>query len=54
MFEGVSTIIPGGKSPRQVEDNCAADALPALSEEQMRAVRAVYDRHIRPHVHQRW
>ncbi len=54
MFDGVSTIIPGGKSPGQVEDNCRASALPALSQEQMQAVRATYDRHIRPHVHQRW
>ena len=54
MFDGVSTIIPGGKSPRQIEDNSAASALPALTEEQMRAVLSVYDRYIRPHVHQRW
>jgi aryl-alcohol dehydrogenase-like predicted oxidoreductase len=54
MFDGVSTIIPGGKSPRQVEDNCGASALPPLTDQQMRAVRAVYDRHIRPTVHQRW
>jgi aryl-alcohol dehydrogenase-like predicted oxidoreductase len=54
MFDGVSTIIPGGKNPQQVEDNCAASAVGALSEEQMRAVRSIYDRYIRPHVHQRW
>jgi aryl-alcohol dehydrogenase-like predicted oxidoreductase len=54
MFDGVSTIIPGGKNPRQVADNCGASALPALTGEQMRAVRATYDRHIRPSVHQRW
>jgi aryl-alcohol dehydrogenase-like predicted oxidoreductase len=54
MFEGVSTIIPGGKNPAQVEDNCRASALPALTKEQMQTVRAVYDRRIRPHVHQRW
>jgi aryl-alcohol dehydrogenase-like predicted oxidoreductase len=54
MFDGVSTIIPGGKNPRQVEDNCGASALAALTEQQMTAVRAVYDRHIRPHVQQRW
>jgi aryl-alcohol dehydrogenase-like predicted oxidoreductase len=54
MFEGVSTIIPGGKSPRQIEDNAGASALPALTEEQMRAVRSVYDLYIKPHVHQRW
>lgn len=54
MFDGVSTIIPGGKNPRQVEDNCGASALPSLTEQQMRSVRSVYDRDIRPTVHQRW
>jgi aryl-alcohol dehydrogenase-like predicted oxidoreductase len=54
MFDGVSTIIPGGKSPGQVEDNCGSSALPPLTQEQMSAIRSVYDRLIRPHVHQRW
>ena len=54
MFDGVCTVIPGGKNPRQVEDNCGASALPALTEQQMRAVRSVYDRYIRGSVHQRW
>lgn len=54
MFDGVSTIIPGGRNPRQVENNCGASALPALTEQQMKAVRSVYDRHIRAAVHQRW
>jgi aryl-alcohol dehydrogenase-like predicted oxidoreductase len=54
MFDGVSTIIPGGKTSRQVEDNSGASALPALTEQQMRSVRTVYDRYIRPSVHQRW
>jgi len=54
MFDGVATIIPGGKNPRQVEDNCGASALPALTEQQMRSVRSVYDRRIRPSVHERW
>jgi len=54
MFDGVSTIIPGGKNPRQVEDNSAASALPALTEQQMKSVRSVYDRYIRASVHQRW
>jgi aryl-alcohol dehydrogenase-like predicted oxidoreductase len=54
MFEGVSTIIPGGKTPRQVEDNSGASALPPLTEQQMTTVRTAYDRHIRPNVHQRW
>ena len=54
MFDGVSTIIPGGKNPRQVEDNSGASALPPLTEQQMRSVRSVYDRYIRASVHQRW
>jgi aryl-alcohol dehydrogenase-like predicted oxidoreductase len=54
MFDGVSTIIPGGKNPRQVEDNSGASALPALTEQQMKSVRSVYERYIRPSVHQRW
>lgn len=54
MFDGVSTIIPGGKSPAQVADNCGAGALPPLTKEQMKSVRAVYERYIRVSVHQRW
>ena len=54
MFDGVATIIPGGKNPRQVADNCAAGALPALTDQQMRSVRATYERYVRPSVHQRW
>jgi len=54
MFDGVSTIIPGGKNPRQVEDNCGAGALAPLTKQQMEAVRSVYDRYIRASVHQRW
>jgi aryl-alcohol dehydrogenase-like predicted oxidoreductase len=54
MFDGVATIIPGGKSSQQVADNGGASALPALTEQQMSAVRAVYDRYIRASVHPRW
>jgi aryl-alcohol dehydrogenase-like predicted oxidoreductase len=54
MFDGVSTIIPGAKSPQQVEDNCAASSLPPLSEAAMKVVRQVYDKSIRAQVHYRW
>ncbi|MGN6366972.1 MAG: aldo/keto reductase [Phycisphaerae bacterium] len=54
MFDGVSTIIPGAKTPKQVEDNAQASALPSLTEQQMQTVRTLYDERIRPHVHQRW
>jgi len=54
MFDGVSCAIPGGKRPQQVEDNCAASALPPLSNETMEALRGLYERQIRGHVHDRW
>lgn len=54
MFDGVSTIIPGGKTSKQVEDNCAASALPPLSEQAMERAKQLYDARIRKQVHQRW
>jgi len=54
MSDAVSCTIPGAKRPDQVEQNCAAADLPPLTAEQMRAVRDVYDRRIRPIVHHRW
>jgi aryl-alcohol dehydrogenase-like predicted oxidoreductase len=54
MFDAVSCAIPGGKRPEQVEDNCHASDLPALSPEVMKSLRGLYDERIRPHVHQRW
>ena len=54
MFDAVSCAIPGAKNPAQAADNAAASDLPPLSEETMVAVRDIYDRLIRPHVHQRW
>jgi aryl-alcohol dehydrogenase-like predicted oxidoreductase len=54
MFDAVTTVIPGAKNRQQAGQNAAAAALPALSEEQMAAVRNVYDSYIRGHVHNRW
>jgi len=54
MFEAVSCVIPGAKRPSQAEDNVKAAELPPLSPEQMAAIRAIYDRHIRAEVHHRW
>ena len=51
---GVSTVIPGARNAEQARANVAASELPALTEEQQAAVREVYDRHIRAHVHDRW
>lgn len=54
MFDAVTCAIPGGKTPRQVEDNTQAAELAALDESKMAAIRHIYDRHARPRVHQRW
>ena len=54
MFDAVTCAIPGGKRPDQVAENCAASGLPALTEEAMAKVRAVYDASVRPLVHHRW
>lgn len=54
MFDAVSAVIPGAKRPSQAEDNAKASDLEPLTPEQMKAVENVYDRLIRPQVHQRW
>ncbi len=54
MHDAVTCAIPGGKNPQQVSDNAAAADLPELSDEVMAKVKAVYDAHIAPQVHQRW
>ena len=53
-FPEVSTVIPGAKNPQQSEANAAASDLAPLNGETMAAAKNVYDRLIRPHVHQRW
>jgi aryl-alcohol dehydrogenase-like predicted oxidoreductase len=54
MHPEVTAAIPGAKSVSQVDDNVhAADLLP-LTNEAMAQVRAVYDRHIRAAIHDRW
>jgi aryl-alcohol dehydrogenase-like predicted oxidoreductase len=53
-FDAVSCAIPGGKNPQQVEDNMAAASLPALTDEQMQRVEAIYNTYIRERVHHRW
>jgi aryl-alcohol dehydrogenase-like predicted oxidoreductase len=51
---GVSVVIPGARNPDQVDGNAAAADLAPLSAEQLAGVRDVYDRLVRPHVHDRW
>ncbi|MGE5601546.1 MAG: aldo/keto reductase, partial [Nitrososphaerales archaeon] len=54
MFDAVSCTIPGAKRPSQAEDNVGAAAFPPLSPETMATVQDIYNRLIKPHVHQRW
>jgi aryl-alcohol dehydrogenase-like predicted oxidoreductase len=54
MFPAVTCAIPGAKRPSQVEENVAAADLPALSEETMNEIRAIYERLVRPQVHYYW
>jgi aryl-alcohol dehydrogenase-like predicted oxidoreductase len=54
MHDGVSTVIPGARSPQQAAANAAAAELPALDERAMAGIEHVYRERIAPHVHQRW
>jgi aryl-alcohol dehydrogenase-like predicted oxidoreductase len=53
-FPEVTCTIPGAKTPEQARENAAAAALPPPSVNTMAGVRAVYERHIRTHVHGSW
>jgi len=54
MFEAVTCAIPGAKRPSQVAENVAAADLAPLSDETMRRVHDLYERSIKPLVHQYW
>lgn len=54
MHPGITTTIPGAKTPDQARANAAAADLPALDDVTMETIGAVYDERIRPLVHQRW
>jgi aryl-alcohol dehydrogenase-like predicted oxidoreductase len=54
MWDAVSTVIPGAKTPAQARENCAAAGLRPLDAATMAAVRTVYDAKIRPLVHGAW
>ena len=54
MFKAVSCVIPGARNPEQMDDNARAASLKPLSSTKMTALERIYDRRIRPLVHQRW
>ncbi|MFF8276140.1 aldo/keto reductase [Streptomyces lateritius] len=51
---GVSTVIPGARSPERVRANARAAGLAPLPEKTLNGVRDLYDRRIRAQVHHRW
>ena len=54
MFDAVTCAIPGARTPDQARANAAAADLPPLDNRTMAAVRDVYQRHVRAHVHALW
>ncbi|MGX1881528.1 aldo/keto reductase [Streptomyces sp. NPDC055287] len=51
---GVSSVIPGARSPEQARANTSAASQPDLPHTTADAVRELYDRRIRAQVHHRW
>ena len=51
---GVSTVIPGARTPDQVNQNASAAGLPPLTSAELAAIADLYDRRIRAQVHDRW
>ena len=51
---GVSTVIPGARTPEQARANAAASDLPPLSAETHERLAGLYRERIAPLVHQRW
>ncbi|WP_406841722.1 aldo/keto reductase (plasmid) [Streptomyces sp. AHU1] len=51
---GVTTVIPGARSPEQAHANAEAAKLPELSQETFTAIRDLYDRRIKSQVEGKW
>lgn len=51
---GITSVIPGARTPSQVLSNLGAANLPPLSDATRKRITEVYARHIQAHVHQRW
>ena len=54
QLPGVSTVIPGARSPEQARGNAAAGDVPELGAEFHARVVELYDRRFRAAVHERW
>ncbi|MGV9898916.1 aldo/keto reductase, partial [Streptomyces tendae] len=51
---GVTTVIPGARSPEQARANTDAARLPELSDATLAAIRDLYDRRVKDQVENRW
>jgi aryl-alcohol dehydrogenase-like predicted oxidoreductase len=51
---GVSSVIPGARSPEQARQNAAAAAVRPFTAAELSAIESGYDRRIRAQVHDRW
>ena len=51
---GVTSVIPGARSAEQARGNAAAAQLAPLGPDLQDALRGIYDRQVREHVHSRW
>jgi aryl-alcohol dehydrogenase-like predicted oxidoreductase len=51
---GVTTVIPGARTPRQAEQNAAAPAVGPLSQDALGRVEELYDKYFRAEIHDRW
>src|SRR5699024_4203508 len=51
---GVTTVIPGARNTQQAVANAEAAAAEPLTDTQLADLEAIYDRHVRAHVHDRW
>lgn len=51
---GVTTVIPGARTPEQARANAVAGSVEPLPQAFLDGVRDLYDERIRPQVHERW
>lgn len=54
MFNEVSCVIPGASKPEQLLANIKASELPDLTQQEMNMVKSIYNKNIKPLVHQLW
>lgn len=54
QLDGVSTVIPGARSPEQARENAAAGAVPPLGPDFNAGVTELYDRRLRRSIHGLW